>query len=155
MTLQLRKQLQIEGMERRPTILTHERNIRPLIPLFHHYLDQPSAPRFYTRIQPQTPFSVQLEISLLLPLSKRQINKGNASKITNRIGMSFEGLVTMWCKFVAPSFKPRYVQLSDFQSYYNTINNRMNDHFEPQHERFYKIEGVSTEAKRLLTRIPK
>ena len=53
--------------------------------------------------------------------------------------------------FLKQKNKPRYVQLSDFQSYYNTINNHMKTpYFKAAiRERFYKIEGLFSEAKRL------
>ena len=54
----------------------------------------------------------------------------------------------MWCKFLKTKIKrSRYVQLSDFQSYYNTINNHMKTpYFKAAiRERFYKIEGLFSE----------
>ena len=53
--------------------------------------------------------------------------------------------------FLKQKNKPRYVQLSDFQSYYNTIKNHMKTpYFKAAiRERFYKIEGLFSEAKRI------
>ena len=102
-------------------------------------------------IQPQTPFSVQLEITLSLQ-EKKTDTKRQRYKIKDASCLSCNALSQCGENFaLKQKNKPRYVQLFDFQSYYNTINNHMKTPYFKSaiRERFYKIEGLFSEAKRL------
>ena len=126
-----------------------ERNIRPLIPLFHHSSGSAMPAGF---IYDPTTDTIQCPTgNKLIATGKKDRYQRQRYKIKDASCLSCNALSQCGANFLKQKNKPRYVQLSDFQSDYNTINNHMKTpYFKAAiRERFYKIEGLFSEAKRL------
>jgi len=89
--------------------------------------------------------------NMLVSTGKKDRYQRQRYKIKDASCLSCNVLSQCCANYLKQKNKPRYVQLSDFQSYYDTINNHMKTpYFKAAiRERFYKIEGLFSEAKRL------
>ena len=124
-----------------------KRNIRPLIPLFHHSSGSAMPDGF--RHDPTTN-TIECPAGNRLEAVGKKDNYVRQRYII-RNGQCMDCKVECTANILKRTGHPRIIQRSQHQDYFDRINSQVNTAYfkSAARERFYKIEGVFSEAKRL------
>jgi len=127
----------------------YDRNIRPLIPLFHHSSGS-SMPKWFEYDKESD--------TIKCPTGNTLVPVGNKDTY-NRQWYIIKGDDCLNCKepwlctarHIPTQNKPRFIQRSQYQDYFDRIIKEEKTKYFRQavRERFYKVEGIFSEAKRL------
>jgi transposase len=127
----------------------HKRNISALIPLFHRETGA-SLPDGFS--YDSTTNSMKCPNGEdLIPSGKKDSSRRQRYKVKGDVCVQCKLSHLCTARYIHSKKTPRFVQRSDFQTYYDLIRRKMNTPYfkAASRERFYKIEGLFSQAKRI------